>query len=100
MEINDLDALNNELLTTFGWRVEVAEQQSQYEPPGKHLKLFRVERPGQPNSKEIYLGPMPIEMPEFAIHNAGWLCRDYYLLGYKRGKRDEARSRRNKSSHR
>jgi hypothetical protein len=100
METKDLDVLNAELLATFGWRIKVAEQQSQYEPSGKHLKLFRVERPGQLSCKEIYLGPMPIEMPDFAIHNAGWLCRDYYVLGYKQGRRDEARFRRKKRSDR
>jgi hypothetical protein len=100
METKDFDVLNTELLRTFGWRVEVAEQQNQYEPPGKHLKLFRLERPDQLNSKEIYLGPMPIEMPYFAIHNAGWLCSDYYLLGYKQGRRDEGRFRRKKRSQR
>ncbi|MBA2923020.1 hypothetical protein G9Q84_08960 [Pseudomonas sp. P7] len=100
METKDLESLNTELLATFGWRIEVADQESQYEPDGKHLKLFRVEHPGQPNSKKTYLGPMPIEMPDFAIRNAGWLCHDYYLLGYKQGRRDEGRFRRKKSSHR
>lgn len=71
METKELDALNTELLATFGWRIEVANQESQYEPPGKHFKLFRVEHPGQIDSKKIYLGPMPIQMPDFAIRNAG-----------------------------
>lgn len=53
-------------------------------------------RPGQPDCKKSYVGPMPIDIPDFAIHNAGWLCRDYYLQGYKQGRRDEGRFRRKK----
>lgn len=96
MDAQDLESLNAELMKTFGWLVEVSEQQSQYEPSGLHLKLFRFDRPGQPGSKKTYLGPMPLDMPGFAIHNAGWLCLDYYRLGHKQGRRDEGRMRRKK----
>ncbi|MDX9669554.1 MULTISPECIES: hypothetical protein [unclassified Pseudomonas] len=96
MENRDVEKLNIDLLRVFGWQVEVAEQDESFGVSGKYLKLYRVTRAGHPDCKKSYVGPMPIDIPDFAIHNAGWLCRDYYLLGYKQGRRDEGQLRRKK----
>lgn len=94
MAVRDLETLNIDLRDMFGWRVEVAEQRSKYEAPGYHLKLYRIANPSQPGSKDLYLGPMPIYMPAYAIESAGWLCGTYYKLGYEHGRRDERKLRR------
>lgn len=98
MEGRDVQQLNIDLLRIFGRQVEIAEQDESLGVSGKYLKLYRVTRPGQPDCKKSYVGPMPIDIPDFAIHNAGWLCRDYYLLGYKQRRRDEGRFRRKKTT--
>lgn len=94
MSGRDLKALNVKLKDMFGWRVEVSPQRSEYEAPGLHLKLYRIANPSQAGSKNLYLGPMPICMPDYAIENAGWLCGTYYQLGYEQGRRDERKLRR------
>lgn len=94
MNIRNVEKINVDLGAIFGWRVEVAEQQSEYEAAGYHLKLYRMASPSRPGSKELYLGPMPIDIPDYAISNAGWLCGTYYQLGYEQGRRDERKRKR------
>lgn len=100
MNTRNVEKLNIELGAIFGWRVEVAEQRSEYEAPGYHLKLYRMAYPSRPGSKDLYLGPMPIYMPDYAISNAGWLCGTYYELGYEQGRRDERRRKRGSNRNR
>lgn len=100
LENRDIEQLNVDLLGMFGWWVETAEQLDCTGLPIQYLRLYRVSRPGQPGSKKTYVGPMPIDIPDFAIKNAGWLCRDHYLIGYKQGRRDEGRFRRKKQKTR
>ncbi|QHE97948.1 hypothetical protein LCG56_05690 [Pseudomonas cannabina pv. alisalensis] len=94
MERRDIEQLNIDLMGMFGWWVDIAEQLDCDGLQSQYLRLYRVSRADQPSSKKTYIGPMPIDMPDFAIKNAGWLCRDYYFIGYKQGRRDEGRFRR------
>lgn len=62
MESRDVEKLNIDLLRIFGWQVEIAEQDESLGVSGKYLRLYRVSRPGQPDCKKSYVGPIPIDI--------------------------------------